>query len=105
TRTTLLCYEALTAPSTAYSYNPGNKITEYPHAVGKNTVLVSALQARNNVRVVFCGSLDFFSDKFFTSPVQNAHGGKPCVLLLGLDWAISFSSFVIKKKKKICPCI
>ncbi|CAN8001902.1 unnamed protein product, partial [Ixodes pacificus] len=44
-------------------------VRQYPHAVGKNTLLVSALQARNNVRVVFCDFLDFFSNKFFTSPV------------------------------------
>ncbi|KAM7284234.1 hypothetical protein ISCGN_001331 [Ixodes scapularis] len=31
---TLLCYEALTAPSTAYSYNPDSKITEVPDVYG-----------------------------------------------------------------------
>lgn len=45
---------------------------QYPHAVGKNTLLIAALQARNNARVVFSGSLYFFSDEAFTSPVQNA---------------------------------
>lgn len=45
---------------------------QYPHAVGKGTVLIAALQARNNARVVFSGSLDFFSDEFFTSGVQKA---------------------------------
>lgn len=55
----------LTAESTAYSYNPDQAIKEYPHAVGKNTVLIAALQARNNARVVFSGSISFFSDEFF----------------------------------------
>ena len=45
---------------------------QYPHAVGKNTALIAALQARNNARVVFSGSLYFFSDEAFTSPVQKA---------------------------------
>jgi oligosaccharyltransferase complex subunit beta len=36
---------------------------QYPHAVGKSTLLVAALQARNNARVVFSGSMDFFSDE------------------------------------------
>ena len=45
---------------------------QFPHAVGKSTVLIAALQARNNARVVFSGSLDFFSDKFFTSAVHKA---------------------------------
>lgn len=56
----------LTADSTAYSYNPDQPIKEYPHAVGKNTVLIAALQARNNARVVFSGSLAFFSDELFS---------------------------------------
>lgn len=45
---------------------------QYPHAVGKNTLLIAALQARNNARIVFSGSLYFFSDEAFTSPVQKA---------------------------------
>lgn len=47
-------------------------ILQYPHAVGKNTLLIAALQARNNARVVFSGSLFFFSDEAFNSPVQKA---------------------------------
>lgn len=35
-------------------------------------ILIAALQARNNARIVFSGSLDFFSDEYFTSSVQNA---------------------------------
>lgn len=46
--------------------------SQYPHAVGKNTALIAALQARNNARVVFSGSLYFFSDEAFLSPVQKA---------------------------------
>lgn len=49
--------------------------SQYPHAVGKNTLLIAGLQARNNARVVFSGSLDFFSDAFFTSAVQKAAAG------------------------------
>nr|CAG4648634.1 EOG090X05EE [Polyphemus pediculus] len=71
-----LVLEVLTASSTAYSYKTDSPIEEYPHAVGKNTVLIAALQARNNARVVVSGSLDFFSDDFFTSAVQKALGGK-----------------------------
>lgn len=69
-----LVLSILTAPSTAYSYPPKKAITEYPHAVGKKTLLVAALQARNNARVVFTGSLDMFSDKLWQSSVQTASG-------------------------------
>lgn len=64
----------LSAESSAYSYNPDQPISEYPHAVGRSTVLIAALQARNNARVVFSGSLDFFSDEFIGSGVQSADG-------------------------------
>ena len=89
-----LVLEILTASSTAYRYlnlnsqnfeilkfffcshNPDEPVLEYPHATGKNTVLVAGLQARNNARVVFAGSIDLFSDKFFTSAVNGFSGLK-----------------------------
>lgn len=66
----------LTADSTAFSYNPKSPVKEYPHAVGKKTVLIAALQARNNARVVISGSLFFFSDEAFESPVAKVQGDK-----------------------------
>nr|CAG4640832.1 EOG090X05EE [Eulimnadia texana] len=71
-----LVLDVLTASSTAYSYKPDQPIDEFPHAVGKKTLLIAALQARNNARVVFSGSLDFFSDEFFSASVQKVLGGK-----------------------------
>ena len=35
---------------------------------------IAGLQARNNARVVFSGSLDLFSDAFFNSAVQTFNG-------------------------------
>lgn len=69
-----LVLRLLTASSSAYSYNADQPVKEYPHAVGKNTLLIAALQARNNARVLFSGSLYFFSDEAFTSSVQKAQG-------------------------------
>lgn len=66
----------LTADSTAYSYNPKSQVKEYPHAVGRKTVLIAALQARNNARIIFSGSLFFFSDEAFNSGVAKVHGDK-----------------------------
>jgi len=65
-----LLFSVLSASSTAYSHVPSEKIEEL-HVAGKLTSLVSALQARNNARVVFAGSLEMFSDKFFNSPVEK----------------------------------
>lgn len=71
-----LILRLLSADSNAYSYIPTNTIKEYPHAVGKGMLLIAALQARNNARVVFSGSLYFFSDEALTSAVEKASGGQ-----------------------------
>ncbi|XP_062316002.1 dolichyl-diphosphooligosaccharide--protein glycosyltransferase 48 kDa subunit [Osmerus eperlanus] len=70
-----LVLDILTGSSTSYSYFPDRPISQYPHAVGKNTLLIAGLQARNNARVVFSGSMLFFSDAFFNSAVQKATPG------------------------------
>jgi len=71
-----LVLEILTGSSTSYSHNPDLPIKEFPHAVGKQTVLIAGLQARNNARVVFAGSLEFFSDEFFNYEVEPVSGSK-----------------------------
>lgn len=69
-----LILRLLSASTSAYTYNPDQVIKEYPHGVGKNTLLIAALQARNNARILFSGSIFFFSDEAFTSPVQKGQG-------------------------------
>ena len=69
-----LVLEILTGSSTSYSHNPDTQIKDFPHAVGKQTVLIAGLQARNNARVIFSGSFEFFSDEFFTSKVEPVTG-------------------------------
>ncbi|BHF81177.1 hypothetical protein SprV_0702430700 [Sparganum proliferum] len=51
-------------------------ITNYPTTVGRNTQLITGLQARNDARVLFVGSLDFFSDEFFLSGTVHSQTGK-----------------------------
>lgn len=92
-----LVLQLLTADSTAYSYIGDSPIKEYPHAVGKNTLLMAALQARNNARVVFSGSLHFFSDEAFTSPVQKALGGKRWDVSGNRQVAEALSKWVFKE--------
>jgi len=59
---------------TTYSANPDTPVTDdQVKAIGRDTVLISALQARNNARVVFSGSLLFFSDRFATSVSDNQY--------------------------------
>eukprot|EP01118_Nematostelium_gracile_P013861 TRINITY_DN528_c0_g1_i1.p1 TRINITY_DN528_c0_g1~~TRINITY_DN528_c0_g1_i1.p1 ORF type:complete len:450 (+),score=128.01 TRINITY_DN528_c0_g1_i1:40-1350(+) len=65
-----LLFSVAHASSTAYSNNPDEKV-DVLHVAGKKTSLVTALQARNNARVVFSGSLELFSDSFFKANVQK----------------------------------
>ncbi|XP_077468394.1 dolichyl-diphosphooligosaccharide--protein glycosyltransferase 48 kDa subunit [Stigmatopora argus] len=93
-----LVLDILTGSSTAYSFFPDKPISQYPHAVGKNTLLIAGLQARNNARVVFSGSLDFFSDAFFNSDVQKATPGSQLYEQTG-NWELAeaLSRWVFKE--------
>ncbi|KAL4132349.1 hypothetical protein QTP88_009515 [Uroleucon formosanum] len=64
----------LHAESTAYSYKPDLPVKDYSLGTGKDLLLIAALQARNNARVVFSGSLYFFSDVAFRNSVQKVDG-------------------------------
>jgi len=92
-----LVLEVLTGSSTSYSANPEHPIKEYPHAVGKNTVLIAGLQARNNARVIFSGSLEFFSDEFFNAQVVPGSGGK-AVAAGNAEFAEALSLWCFKER-------
>lgn len=58
---------ALTAHPTSYSFDPAHPIPEDAALLaGKDLTLISLLQTTNNARVSIIGSLEFFSDDFFT---------------------------------------
>lgn len=73
-RNNQLIIPVLTASATAYSHRTDLAINQPPHAMGRSTVLIAALQARNNARVIISGSLEFFSDRFFKASVQTPTG-------------------------------
>jgi len=70
-----LLINILSSSHTSYSHSPEKAISEYPSSVGVNTQLVTGLQARNDARVIFVGSLDFFSNAFFSSEIINGGTG------------------------------
>lgn len=67
-----LVLKVLSASPSAYSTNPGTKLSSPPPLTGSAISLVSVVQARNNARVLISGSLSMFSDRFFRSEVQKA---------------------------------
>jgi len=70
-----LLFPLLTGSSSACSSNPSKAVKDL-FVSGKKISLVTALQARNNARVIFSGSLELFSDKFFTSSVTDGQSKK-----------------------------
>ncbi|CAF3180588.1 unnamed protein product [Rotaria socialis] len=93
-----LLLDVLTASSTSYTANPDEKtLSEYPATVGKRTLLISVLQARNNARVGFVGSLDFFSNDFFLSAAQP-NNGKKSDKSGNQDLAVALTDWLFKQR-------
>eukprot|EP01041_Mallomonas_annulata_P000642 gene642-1237_t len=66
----VLAVKILQGNPTTYSSTPAKTIEDHPENAGADTLLVSALQARNNARVVFSGSIDMFSNEFFAAKLS-----------------------------------
>ena len=65
----ILTVKVLRGNPSSYSANPSKAIDDYPENAGADTLLVTAVQARNNARVVFSGSTDMFSNAFYKATV------------------------------------
>ncbi|CAF0932015.1 unnamed protein product [Adineta ricciae] len=93
-----LLLDILTGSSSSYTANPEEAtLNEYPATVGKRTLLISVLQARNNARVGFVGSLDFFSNDFFQSSIQT-NNGKKHAKSGNQDLAVALTDWVFKQR-------
>ncbi|CAM9650987.1 unnamed protein product [Chrysoparadoxa australica] len=64
----VLAARVLTGSSTAYSAAPGAPVSDFPESAGKNTLLVSAIQGRNNMRMIYSGSLSMCSNRYAAAP-------------------------------------
>lgn len=93
-----LVLEIINGYSTTYSYFTTDPISEYPLVVGRSTLLIAGLQARNNARVVFSGSLDFFSNEFFTASVMKAVDGQEHTSSSNQQLAKYISEWVFKER-------
>ena len=71
---------------------------KYPHAVGKSTLLISALQARNNARVMFVGSIEFFSNDFFESPVEKSLVNKRFAKSGNEELSVALTQWLFKER-------
>lgn len=91
----------LSAPETAYSYNPKDEaesVEEAPFATGGQLALISAMQARNSARFTVLGSLDMLSNKWFDASVKAASGaGKVAVKTVNRDFAKQLTAWTFKE--------
>ena len=75
---------------------------------GKGTVLVAGLQARNNARVVFVGSIEMLSDKFFNAEVSSSSGkkaaksGNQALAVALASWCFQLSGVL---RVKVCKLV
>eukprot|EP00605_Chrysophyceae_sp_TOSAG23-4_P002076 GSChrysophyteH1.ASY1.ANO1.2297.1 assembled CDS len=63
--TNILAAKTLQGNPSTYSADPTTPIRDFPENAGADVLLVSAIQGRNNVRTVFSGSIDMFSNEYF----------------------------------------
>ncbi|KAJ1367452.1 hypothetical protein KIN20_028362 [Parelaphostrongylus tenuis] len=89
--------DILSGATTTYSYIPTAAVDEYPAAIGKQLLMISALQARNNARAIFTGSLDMFSDAFLTAYVHKAGSDDKAVQSGNLDLVTALTKWVFKE--------
>lgn len=67
-----LVLPVLVAAGTAYASRPDSSVDAASDALGRTSLLLAGVQARNNARMLFVGSLEFFSDELFVAPVAQA---------------------------------
>ncbi|KAI3700784.1 hypothetical protein L2E82_45422 [Cichorium intybus] len=100
-----LVLKVLSASPSAYSANPKSKLSSPPSFSGSSISLVS-VQAGNNARIVFSGSLDLFSNKhaifysfvFFKSPVQKAGSSNKYAKSGNQQFATEISKWVFHER-------
>ncbi|KFD58798.1 hypothetical protein M513_00491, partial [Trichuris suis] len=88
----------LRAPSTSFSYSPTSIVEEKPFISGKSNLLIGVMQARNNARVVFTGSIELFSNALMNMAVSSADGKHQHPVSGNKELAIALSQWVFKER-------
>ncbi|CAD5212315.1 unnamed protein product [Bursaphelenchus okinawaensis] len=88
----------LTGTLTSYNFNPKQNINEFPEAIGQNAVLVGAIQARNNARVILTGSLALFSDAFINAQIQKNGASQKAEKSGNGEFVEAITKWVLKEK-------
>eukprot|EP01039_Chlorochromonas_danica_P003857 gene3857-4214_t len=87
----ILAVRVLRGNPTSYSYFPNKVIGDSPLRMGQDALLVSAIQGRNNARVLVAGSLDMFSNEFFVTQVNGKASGNRAFCAEVSKWSLGES--------------
>ena len=68
----VLAVKVLVGNPSTYSAPPNKAVGDASDNAGTNTLLVTAVQGRNNARIVISGSLDMFSNAYFRTQLSSA---------------------------------
>lgn len=67
----ILAVPVLRGNPSSYSAQPNKPVADGPESSGEHTLLVTAVQGRNNARVVVSGSLDLFTNAYYRAVDSN----------------------------------
>lgn len=67
----ILAVPVLRGNPSSYSAQPNKPVADGPESSGEHTLLVTAVQGRNNARVVVSGSLDLFTNAYYRAVDAN----------------------------------
>jgi oligosaccharyltransferase complex subunit beta len=85
----ILAVPALRGNPSSYSAQPNKPVGDGPESSGEETYLVTAVQGRNNARVVVAGSLDLFSNAYFRATDDNQVVGNEVFCRESSKWALA----------------
>ena len=89
----------VTAPSTAYIYNPKDdpENLEDTYASGSQLNIVSAMQARNSARFVVLGTAEMLEDTWFDASVKSSSANSKKEKSANRDFARRLSAWTFKE--------
>ncbi|KAI3698958.1 hypothetical protein L2E82_42898 [Cichorium intybus] len=89
--------KVLSASPSAYSANPKSKLSS-PPSFSRSSISLVSVQARNNARIVFSGSLDLFSNKHAIFYNSSSHRCKRYAKSGNQQFATEISKWVFHER-------
>ncbi|KAF1765738.1 hypothetical protein GCK72_005691 [Caenorhabditis remanei] len=92
-----LALNIVKASGTAFSSDPKAARAVNPSIAGSRTLLIGGLQSRNNARIVFSGSAEFFSNTFLAAKTNSVNPSVQGASSGNAELASAISKWVMKE--------